>query len=341
MERNHLIIFACILLLGACSPDREKPDRLAMDRETTHDSCRTSFYRFDRRLFEHGEDDLLERFPEFEARLGKFFNLYHGEILSLSGSTDSMMAFQLQDFTRNRDIREVYDSTQKIFSDLRGLESEVGQAFCRYRKSFPGKAAPVLVTLQSGFNYSQICADSVLAVSLEMYLGENCDFYKRLGIPRYKARKMSRHFLSSDMVRAWMQTEFEPATPHRTFLDKIIFEGKMQLALDSLLPHLEDSIKLGYTKPHLAFCHKNEKVLWAMFLDQNLLFNSNERDYGKFLMDGPTTNGLPKESPAKIGAWVGYRIVQSFMENNPSLTLKDLLLLSNGQEILNRSKYKP
>ena len=49
---------------------------------------------------------------------------------------------------------------------------------------------------------------------------------------------------------------------------------------------------------------------------------------------------MPKESPGRLGYWVGYQIVNQYMKNE-GVSLLDLMKNTNSQEILLKSKYKP
>jgi uncharacterized protein YjaZ len=48
---------------------------------------------------------------------------------------------------------------------------------------------------------------------------------------------------------------------------------------------------------------------------------------------------IDRESPGRIGQWLGWQIVKSYMENN-DVTL-DQLLKTEPTVIFNKSKYKP
>jgi hypothetical protein len=50
---------------------------------------------------------------------------------------------------------------------------------------------------------------------------------------------------------------------------------------------------------------------------------------------------MPKESPGKVGAWLGWQIINAYMKENPNTTLHQLIDLKDGQKILTSSKYKP
>ena len=111
--------------------------------------------------------------------------------------------------------------------------------------------------------------------------------------------------------------------------------------MDAMLPDTHDSIKIGFTKEQLDFCKKNEAHIWSLFIDKNLLFSTEQSKYLKYINEGPTTNGLPKESPAMLGVWVGWQVVKKYMNDNPTITLKQLMEEKDSQKILTKSKYKP
>jgi uncharacterized protein YjaZ len=48
-----------------------------------------------------------------------------------------------------------------------------------------------------------------------------------------------------------------------------------------------------------------------------------------------------KESPARVGQWIGFKIVESFMKNNPEITLQDLFSIRSSKEIMSKAKYNP
>ena len=50
---------------------------------------------------------------------------------------------------------------------------------------------------------------------------------------------------------------------------------------------------------------------------------------------------MPKDSPGRIAYYIGWEIVNDYMENNPRLTLEALMQNTESQEILQQSGYKP
>jgi uncharacterized protein YjaZ len=59
----------------------------------------------------------------------------------------------------------------------------------------------------------------------------------------------------------------------------------------------------------------------------------NPAPFSKFYLE------IDNESPGRVGAWIGWQIVRSYMKNN-EVSLKQLLVM-DATEIFNNSKYKP
>ena len=50
---------------------------------------------------------------------------------------------------------------------------------------------------------------------------------------------------------------------------------------------------------------------------------------------------MPEESPGRIGWWVGWKLVDSYMKSNPDVTINQLFLERDCKKILTLSGYKP
>ena len=109
-----------------------------------------------------------------------------------------------------------------------------------------------------------------------------------------------------------------------------------------MLPETPDTVLWGYTARQLEFCEKSEGEFWKYFVStDNTLFSSDYMTIKRFIDDGPFTPVFTKESPGKIGQWIGFRIVESFMKKNPTVTLEELFAIESAQEIMRKSKYNP
>jgi uncharacterized protein YjaZ len=60
-----------------------------------------------------------------------------------------------------------------------------------------------------------------------------------------------------------------------------------------------------------------------------------------YLNDGPFTSEISQESPGRLGIWIGWRIIDSYMRNNKQVSLTALMANGDAQKILEQSQYKP
>ena len=123
----------------------------------------------------------------------------------------------------------------------------------------------------------------------------------------------------------------------------MVYNGKVLYLMDELMPDLADSTKIGYTGTQAQWCKDYETDIWAYFLEENLLFETDYLKIQKYLTDAPFTPGVGEgnQSAPKLGVWVGWQIVRKYMDKHPDLSLQQLLAQTDAQKILKESKYKP
>ena len=112
--------------------------------------------------------------------------------------------------------------------------------------------------------------------------------------------------------------------------------------LDCYAPDASDAQKIGYSIEEIEWTVSNEMPIWKYFIENKLLYSTDSDLYTRFIADAPFSKffiDIDKESPGKIGVWLGWQIVRSYMRNN-DVTLQQLLQ-TNAEEIFKKSKYKP
>ena len=111
---------------------------------------------------------------------------------------------------------------------------------------------------------------------------------------------------------------------------------------DLLLPETSDADKIGYTPEQIAWCEENQEYMWRYFVEGNLLYDSDSKLGNRFINRAPFSKfylEIDNESPGRIGTWVGWQIVRSFIKNN-DVSVEQFLQM-DAVEIFNKSKYKP
>ena len=251
--------------------------------------------------------------------------------------TDSLALAKIN----NKDEQELFAETQKIYNEIRPLKNQLNSLF-KYIKYYNSRfIEPDVVTLLSNIDYESrvIYADSLLLISLDVYLGKQHRFYA--DYPKYIKENNTQEHLVVDVANAIINKQVHPSNKRR-FIDKMIFEGKKMYLLDLYLPTISDQEKIGYSSDKFNWAKANEQQIWMYFIDRKILFSTDSNLNARFLENAPFSKFYMEQdslSPGKIGVWLGWQIVRSFMEKN-DVSLQELLKM-NEDEIFKKSNYKP
>ncbi len=291
------------------------------------------FKRYEKQLFTINRDSFKQELKKIAPEFPVFLN---------TDLDDTLNLIRLNDFITSPLNSKLYDSVQALFQNLAVFEEQLTEAFKRYRFYFPDIALPRVYSYVSGLSYEypvQFYAGDMI-VALDMYLGKDFSEYRRMGLPLYKIERMNRDFMVRDCINElYFYTILEK--PGKNILQKMISEGKRLYFLDAILPEVADNIKIGYPENKLNWCRQNESKIWAFMIENEILFSSDMLVFRKFFTDGPYSNSFSTDSPARMGEWVGWQIVRAYMNRNPEITLKQLLIEEDAQKILTGSRYKP
>ena len=117
--------------------------------------------------------------------------------------------------------------------------------------------------------------------------------------------------------------------------------GKELYILDALLPEVSDTVIHQYSAEQMDWVVQNEANIYAHLIDKELLYSTIWQDFRKLVDHSPNSPGMPVEAPGRTANYIGYRMVEAYMRNNPETSFEDLIKLDNAQEFLARSRYRP
>lgn len=328
------------LLIGITSLLACKRNPLKVDISNIQEEVKIN--PFGKQLFDLEGKDTMQVVRELSEEYPDFFKLFTYRIISIGGIDDEHFPELIKLFLNDSLIEEVKTTTYAEFHDLKWLEKDLQKAFKYYRFHFPDKELPGVYTYVSGFNQSVVTAENIVGISLDKYLGRDCEFYRQLNsTPQYKVINMYKERIPSDVAFAWAITEFEDPNSAVTVLDNMIEKGKMMYLVDAMLPTTADSLKIGYTEQQIEWCEMNEPAMWTYLIEQKMLYSSKRMDIVRYINDAPSTSGFPVESPGRAGVWLGWKIVRQYMKKHPEVSIAELMDMHDYQKILNDSEYDP
>ncbi len=339
-KKGLFFLVVAAALLVSCGKDEKVPNVSDIVVETT-------IRRFDQDLFSLDTGNIVVALKQLEAKYPEFSQIYFGQIL---GSTDSLIAPEghpayVKGFIRYPAVRQLYDTTQVVFGNFSDLQEQFHQAFQFLKYYFPNQPTPDVTTFISEYSVAAfIYEDDQLAVGLDLFLGENYPYLKyNPGNANFSAY-LTRTFNKDHLVLKTLQPLVDDmlgAPRGNRLLDLMIHNGKELYILDKLLPYAPDSVLLEIAPQKVKWLEDNELEMWAYFLKENLLYNSNWQDIRKYVEYSPNSPGMPAEAPGRTANWLGWQIVKAYMKLHPETTLQELIALQDAQQLLDTSKYRP
>jgi gliding motility-associated lipoprotein GldB len=315
--KKRFILFFLFVALVAC--DKKSKVEKAIEEHPV--GIRVE--RFDKAFFETAPQDL----PKLKQRYPFFFP---------PGTDDQYWISKMQDPL----WRELYTEVEKQYGNFEPERGEIEELVGHIKYYFPKAKTPKVITVISEMDYHSkvIYADSLVLISLELYLGENHKFYE---FPKYLTQNFERRQIMPDIAASFSAAKIPPSKD-KTLLSEMIYYGKQLYMKDLLLPEYNDAEKIGYKPAQIAWCQENESYIWRYFVESKLLYSTDAKLPGRFTTPAPFSKfylEIDNDSPGRVGQWIGWQVVRSFMENN-DISLQDMLKM-DAREIFEKSRYKP
>jgi hypothetical protein len=333
---STILITTIVALLVSCKNDQYKADVSGINPEI-------KIKRLEKDLFSIEPYNLKDKVPDLKKEYDGFLQLF-SYVINTGEINDPGWPDYLTSFCTDKTNNEVYQQTVVLFPDMEPVESGLKEAMKRYLYYFPDRKIPSFYSCITGFNNSIIVGDSVVGISLDMYLGADYKYYPELGFYTYQSARMTPANIVPDCIYAWASTDWNfPDLGYATdnTLSEMIHEGKLKYFEKCLLPEIEENLLFGFSAPQMEFCLNNEGTMWQYLIEQDLLFKTDQFTIRKITGEAPFTSYFTNQSPGKAGVWLGFRIVESYMAKNPEIKLDELMINTDFQKILEDSKYNP
>ncbi|MCX7650635.1 MAG: hypothetical protein N2050_08805 [Flavobacteriales bacterium] len=327
------IVFVC-LFAWRC--------RSAEERRATKHAEKTPVFlaRLDIALFASplGHKELLD---SLKKALPFAYQDYFKGIVRLGNPDDSTFSVQLAGFRNDFYMKQLYEKALQRYGTGSAPFKKLMLGLGRYNYYFPKKIVPRVVVCISALNYAAAVNDSTLFVGIDMYLGQDFEAYLAMNMPAYIRKRREPEFLHSESLRAWLLTEFPMTADRPTFSENLIYHGRLMTILRKILPDEKPYYIMGYTKEQWDFCEKNLRNIWQYFVDAGLLQSRESRDVSRYFEEAPFSYGMPSETPGRTGIWLGWKIVENYLDQHPQVTLDSLMKIQDLQTIFLQSGFRP
>ncbi|MGR3811151.1 gliding motility protein GldB-related protein [Jiulongibacter sp. NS-SX5] len=285
--------------------------------------------RFDQQLMslESKEDlqDFLEKNPWYSKSLYRAF------------PEDTSFISHLFEIISHPGSRAFYQETDSIFGNYESLRQEFGKAFANIKQTYPDFKVPSVYITFTGLENDLFVGDSIVIISSEAFAGPSASY--RPDQPEYIQLRYQPEYIVPTVVRL-MAGPYIENNPGGELLNDMIFFGKSFEFTKAMLPETPESQIIAIPDSSLEGNWYNQDIIWAHFIDKQLLYEQNRRVKEKYIGERPKVPEIGPSCPGRVGQWLGWRIIDKFRTENPKVSLEELLKIKDPQEILRKSKYR-
>ncbi|WP_296623283.1 gliding motility lipoprotein GldB [Marivirga sp.] len=254
---------------------------------------------------------------------------------------DSIVANNMVNIFSNPAYKDtLYQQVEKTFGDFTKLQADFKEAFKYYKYYYPEVTIPELEIVLAGLQKDLFVSDSVISIAADYFLGPDAAYVPN-GVPDYILMRYEKEYIVPMTMLLLTQKQNQTDQSDQTLLADMIFYGKSYYLTKMTIPCTPDSLLIGYTTKEMEDINENEHIIWANFLENDLLYETSHFMKNKFIGERPKTFEISQQCPGRIGIWVGWQIVKSYMENNPEVSVQKLMENTDVQQIFSQSRYKP
>lgn len=298
--------------------------------------------RFDSALLAIRADSTMQDVRRLYAEYEAFIPLYVEGVLRLPMSDTAYFSEQLAIFLvdTTMGLAQTNALAKERFANIDSIQNALNIAFSRLHYLYPDWVIPTVYLFVSGFNSTVIYYEDMLGVGVDMYLGSDYPYYNQV-VYDYQKSTMEKEYVVRDIMSMYLTYNIAYNSKYNRLLEQMIFRGKQLFLLSQLLPDAPAWQVIGYTPEQWAWCEHYEQAIWNRIMEKRDLFKTESRILNSYMNEGPFTAEVTQDSPGRLGLWVGWQIVKSYMHHNQEITIHDLINEGDAQKILEQSFYKP
>jgi hypothetical protein len=321
ISKKNFYYLLVIFLFFACKSDPLNVDASKID-------VNLNYINLDSILVNTPEDQIIQRIQNIQLGNAEIIDYQLGYCLGVGKLSDSSTAKNIQLFTKDPYIKRVEKHIQQKFYPLTKQKEEITAGFKHLKYHFPTVKLPEHVVFMNSFFASNVfCTEKEIGIGLERYLGEKTDVIQELPsheIFQWVKEGMDPTYLERDVLTAWIMTHLVPEDNENT-ISAIIRWGKIIYFTEAAFPKKAKNVILRYNEEDYQWAMDNEYAFWKYLADEKLLFSNSDRDRNNFLSEGPFTIGLPEKGPDRLGQFLGWKMIHSYMKSNKNTSLEELL----------------
>ena len=329
-----LLLFCCT---GCHKKEKIATPKLTPTQETKAKNVEVNMVRYEQMLFNLDPNNLADGVEKLYGQVPEI-------LVAKDCWKDPKMMQSLKGYLTDPTIKAIYQESQKQYADFKDVEKQLADALKIYMTHFPDDTLPHFYTMVPGLDFSTPSVwgyGNDLFVNIDMYLGQDYKYYDYAGMPKFISARCVRKHIATDCFSKGLAYRHLPDKTLVTLLDNMIYEGKKMYFTQTMFPDVSKQDIIGYDKDKYNWIVQHEGQVWQYLIGKNLLYSKDENVIRRFIDETPFTRDFGNDSPGRVGAYLGWQIIQGFMKQHPETTLSEMMANADAQKILSESSYKP
>ena len=321
-----VISFFCLVFLSSCDKDcKDVIDVSNVNIEVKLERLETEYKTVT--SVEAGKDFLqkYDKFTKYNLLAGKPKEQILKDVLWLGRSPiDTLLA-----------------DVAKKYGDFSSQKEELTILFKNIKAFYPDYEVPEINTMISAFGgYIVEDGGDVLLIGLDYFLDSTATYLPpKEEIPDYMRRHLREDKITIHAARK-MADRFIEMSKGSQLINQMILHGKRYYFAHRMLPCKAENEIVDYTPAEWQEVVDHEYGTYAYFTKNELFYSTKAENQRLYVNDSPKCPSVGDECPGRIGRWLGYQIVKSYVEKN-EVSLQELMSEDNHIKIFTQSGYKP
>lgn len=308
--KSILTLLLVILVAVGCN-------RNPLDVDASNVKLKIGFINMDSILFHSNSADLITAHKEFKKSMPEIYDYELGYCLHIGDVDDTTFVNSMQLFYADPYIARLEKRIQEKFPSLENQKNEIKLGFKHLKFHIPsGKIPEQVVFMNSFFASNAFSTEKQIGIGLERYLGKQTDVIQELPPDQFYEwirEGMDAEFVTRDALCSWIMTHYVDEVDGN-LTENIIRWGKILYLTQAAFPDASAAWIMRYSEEKYQWAMDNEYEIWKYLADQKMLFKIDDRNKMNLLNEGPYTVGLPENGPDRLGQFIGFRMLQKYME---------------------------
>ena len=326
VKKMHCIqkVFYSIVLIFSIYACSSNP----LDVNASHIKVDIEYVNIDSSLKNSNDLNKVKLHNIYKLDFPYLYTRSYNQFLGVDFNSDKQFLNSINQYYSDPYISRLQNQIQKL-GNLNEEKSKINRSFQYLKYHFPQIKTPKKIAfISSTFAHRTPVTIENIGISLECYLNNKLKVIKELPIkdfPQYYKEELNRRYMVRDVIQEWVSKKLLKNKGNLQFAEKMIHWGKVLYLINASIPDAELSLICRYSPDDFKWAEDNESGIWKHIIDQKMLYKRNDlTDKGR-LYDDTFNMDLPNDSPQRLGQYIGYKMLLSYMNVNSDMPLKELI----------------